>query len=182
MFAHTSPAWPTTLSTAVLAAALLIPAGSLQAQAPPAGTQRLALEQFLEIEGVSDPRMSPDGSQIVYARQWIDPMTDSRRSSLWIMNADGGQNRNLTTGVSPRWSPSGDRLAFLACGTPGGDPGALIDCEGPTRQQIYVRIMSGTGAGAITQITRLIEGASNIEWSPDGSLIAFKQFVPKEDR
>ena len=182
MFAHTSPAWPTTLSTAVLAAALLIPAESLQAQAPPAGTQRLALEQFLEIEGVSDPRMSPDGSQIVYARQWIDPMTDSRRSSLWIMNADGGQNRNLTTGVSPRWSPSGDRLAFLACGTPGGDPGALIDCEGPTRQQIYVRIMSGTGAGAITQITRLIEGASNIEWSPDGSLIAFNQFVPKEDR
>jgi len=150
--------------------------------APPVSGRRLALETYLDIEGVSVPQMAPDGGQIVYVRRWIDPMTDSRRSSLWIMNADGSQNRYLTQGGSPQWSPAGDRLAFLACGTPGGDPSALIDCEDGSRQQIYVRIMTGSGAGAITQITRLTEGASNIEWSSDGSLIAFNQFVPKENR
>ena len=125
--------------------------------------------------------MSPDGQQIVYVRQWIDPVTDTRKSSLWIMNGDGSQNRSLTEGDSPRWSPSGDRLAFLACGTPGGDPGALIDCEGASRQQVYVRIMTGRGEGAVTQVTRLQESASNITWIPDGSTIAFNQFVPRND-
>ncbi|MCZ6917914.1 MAG: S9 family peptidase [Gemmatimonadetes bacterium] len=174
-------------AAAVLAAGLVVLAVTgdpLHAQGvdvPDTGTRRLALEQYLQIEGVSSPRMSPDGRQIVYVRQWIDPVTDTRRSGLWIMNGDGSQNRSLNQGGSPRWSPSGDRLAFLACGTPGGDPGALIDCEGASRQQIYVRIMDGPGAGAITQISRLTEAASNIAWAPDGSRIAFNQFVPKDN-
>jgi dipeptidyl aminopeptidase/acylaminoacyl peptidase len=173
--------------TGLLATGLVIfaftsaPLGAQAGDAPDQGVRRLALEQYLQIEGVSDPRMSPDGQQIVYVRQWIDPVTDSRKSSLWIMNGDGSQNRSLTEGDSPRWSPSGDRLAFLACGTPGGDPGALIDCEGASRQQVYVRIMTGRGEGAVTQVTRLQESASNITWIPDGSTIAFNQFVPRND-
>ena len=143
------------LAAGLVALALAFSGDPLHAQgvdAPDTGVRRLALEQYLQIEGVSDPRMSPDGRQVVYVRQWVDPVTDSRKSSLWIVNGDGSQNRSLTQGGSPRWSQSGDRLAFLACGTPGGDPGALVDCEGASRQQIYVRIMTGPGTGAVTQI------------------------------
>ena len=63
---------------------------------PETGTNRLALEQYLQIEGVADPRMSPDGQQIVYVRQWVDPVTDSRNSSLWIMNFSKKLQRSLT--------------------------------------------------------------------------------------
>ena len=81
---------------------------------------RLTLDLYMEFETVSDPQLSPDGKQIVYTRGWIDKMNDKRESSLWIMNADGSKNRQLVKGSNARWSPSGDRLAYLAEGQPKG--------------------------------------------------------------
>ncbi len=160
---------------------LLLAGAALTAQSvegPPPMQDRFTLERYLDLEGVSGPRISPDGRQIVYVRQWVDKMTDTRKSALWIMNVNGSRNRYLSEGSSPRWSPSGDRLAFLACGTAGGDRSALIDCGEGSHQQIYVRIMSGDGLGTATQITRITESASNIQWSHDGATLAFNQFVP----
>jgi dipeptidyl aminopeptidase/acylaminoacyl peptidase len=142
------------------------------------GSGRLDLNRYMDLEGVGSPRISPDGSTIVYVRERIDPMTDSRRSALWIMDADGSRNRDLSEGSSARWSPSGDRLAFLGCGTAGGDPTALEECPEGSRRQLYTRIMSGEGTGSITQVTRLAENASNPSWSPDGTRLAFVAFVP----
>ncbi|MFQ5689847.1 MAG: S9 family peptidase [Gemmatimonadota bacterium] len=141
-------------------------------------SDRLTLDHYMEMEGVGDPRISPDGRRVVYSREWIDPMTDSRKSSLWIMNADGSRNRYLIDGSSARWSPTGDRIAFLACGTPGGDRSALLECEEGSKRQIYVRYMDPEGS--VTQITRLTESASNIAWSPDGESLAFNAFVPED--
>jgi Tol biopolymer transport system component len=50
---------------------------------------RLTLDLYLEWESVSDPRVSPDGEQVIYTRRWIDKMSDRWESSLWIMNVDG---------------------------------------------------------------------------------------------
>ena len=63
------------------------------AQAP--ANDRLNLELYLEYETVSDPQLSPDASQIIYTRGWVDKQNDRRESSLWIMNADGSKNRFL---------------------------------------------------------------------------------------
>jgi len=35
------------------------------------------------------PQLSPDGGQVASVRIFIDIMTDSRRSNIWIGNADG---------------------------------------------------------------------------------------------
>ncbi|MCI0696772.1 S9 family peptidase [candidate division KSB1 bacterium] len=128
---------------------------------------KLALNLYLEMEGVSDPQISPDGAQIIYTRQWVDKMNDSRESSLWIMNADGSKNRFLIDGSSPQWSPDGSRLAFLAKGKPQGT-------------QLFVRWMDAEGA--VTQLTHVEKSPSNIRWSPDGKWLAFNMLVPEKDR
>src|ERR1700752_809987 len=81
---------------------------------------RLNLDLYWEYETVSDPQLSPDGSQIIYTRQWIDRVNDKRESSLWIMAADGAKNRVLVRGSNARWSPSGDRILYTAQGEPRG--------------------------------------------------------------
>ncbi len=72
---------------------------------------RFRLLDVFELEWASDPRISPDGERIVYARNFMDVMSDRRRSNLWIVGADGSGLRPLTTGLvgdsSPRRLPRG---------------------------------------------------------------------------
>ena len=42
-----------------------------------------------ELEWVTSPQVSPDGSMIVYERRGMDIMKDRKTSSLWLMSADG---------------------------------------------------------------------------------------------
>ena len=142
------------LACAAVAAALLAPA--LAAQSPPAG--KLKLDQFFDMESVSNPRLSPDGSQIVYTRGVVDKVNDRRQSDLWIMNADGTRSRFLTEGSGAEWSPDGTRLAFTRTGQPRGT-------------QIFVRWMDAEGA--TTQITRVEETPGSVTWTPDGKSILF---------
>ena len=136
-------------------AAVIVPAVAA-AQARPINT--LKLEQFFDIETVSNPRISPDGTQIVYTRGVVDKVNDRRQSDMWIMNADGSRNRFLTEGSGAVWSPDGTRLAFTRTGQPRGT-------------QIWVRWMDAEGA--TTQITRVDETPSSITWTPDGKSILF---------
>jgi dipeptidyl aminopeptidase/acylaminoacyl peptidase len=147
----------------VLAAGPALLAAQSAADRP---TDRLTLDLYLEMESVSDPRLSPDGSQIIYTRQWVDKVNDRRESSLWIMNADGTKNRFLVDGSNARWSPTGDRIAYTAQGKPRGS-------------QVFVRWMDAEGA--TSQITHLEESPSNVEWSPDGKSIAFTMLVEERN-
>jgi len=131
-----------------------------------ADSNKVSLDLYSEFETVADPQISPDGSQIVYTRRWVDKVNDRWESSLWIMNADGGKNRFLVKGASPRWSPDGTRIAFLADGQPKG-------------QQIFVRWMDAEGA--TTQITRVEKTPANVAWSPDGTQLAFTMLVAKKE-
>jgi dipeptidyl aminopeptidase/acylaminoacyl peptidase len=151
---------------AAIAAALvpLMPAAAQQNGSAGARADRLTLADFLDWQTVSDPQVSPDGRQVIYTRGWIDAVNDRRRSSLHIMDADGSRPRALLEGSSARWSPAGERIAFLAQGEPRGN-------------QIWVRYMDAEGAA--TQVTRLNESPTAINWSPDGRYIAFRMLVPR---
>lgn len=126
----------------------------------------LNVADFLEFEQVNDPQISPDGSQVVYTRRWVDQQKDLWASSLWIMDADGSRHRFLRDGSNARWSPSGDRILFIAKG----------DNDKP---QIFVRWMNDEGA--VSQVTRVVVTPSSPTWSPNGSRIAFVAIVPAED-
>ena len=130
---------------------------SLQAQ-----ERHVTLEMYLDMESVSNPQVSPDGSRIVFTRGGVDAVNDRRYSDIWIMDADGTRKRFLVDGTSPVWSPDGTRIAYLASGEPRGS-------------QIFVRWMDAEGAA--TQITRVDRSPGNLRWSPDGTRIAFTMAV-----
>ena len=123
----------------------------------------LTVDHYLDYEQVSDPQISPDGSQIVYTRRWVNKLEDKWESVLWIVRADGSRNRFLVKGSGAVWSPDGTRIAYLADGEPKGT-------------QVFVKYIDAEGA---TQITRVTETPSDLRWSPDAKSIGFAMFTPK---
>jgi dipeptidyl aminopeptidase/acylaminoacyl peptidase len=132
---------------------------------PAGGDSLIKAGDYLDLEQVSNPQISPDGKTILYTRSWIDKINDRWEDAIWVVNADGTKNRFLVNGSSPIWSPDGTRIAYVA------------SAESPKGAQIFVRWMDAEGA--TSQITRLTEGPRGIKWSPDGKSIGFSSFVPK---
>ena len=122
---------------------------------------------IFNLENVSSPQMSPDGSKIIYVRNFRDVMTDKSYSNLWVINFDGTDNRPLTTGnhndFNPTWSPDGRYILYRS------------NRDGST--QIYLRWAE---SGSESKLTNLIQSTGNPVWSPDGNFLAFTMFV-KED-
>jgi len=133
-----------------------------------AGADTFQNTDLFEVEIASDPQISPDGSTIAYARLSNDIMTDRTRSNIWTVDTDGKNHRPLLSGTagysSPRWSPSGDRLAYISS----------VAGRGP---ELYVRWMD-TGQAAL--VSNLASAPSGLTWSPDGTQIAFTAHVKGE--
>ncbi len=126
---------------------------------------RLTLRDLFELETVGDPQISPDGTHVVYVRGFADIQTDRFYSNVWIVDVDGTHHRPLTTGkqsdASPRWSPSGDRLAY-------------VSSEEEGSAQIWVRYMD---TGQTSELTHHEQAPGGLAWSSDGTQLAFSALV-----
>jgi dipeptidyl aminopeptidase/acylaminoacyl peptidase len=146
------------LSSALLVVALLASRPVL------AQTRHIELNDYAKITSVSDPQISPDGKTIVFvvARPNIDQ--DRIDRELVMIDIATGAQRLLTydrKGVgSPRWSPGGDRLAFVAA------DGIAKDAK----PQIFTLPMTG---GEARKITEALNGIEQFAWRPNGQEIAY---------
>jgi len=152
------------VSLVVVALALMAGPG----RAAEASAGRLTSADLFDLQYASDVEIAPDGERVIYVRRINDVMKDVTRSNIWMVDADGDDHRPLLSGrdnySSPRFSPDGDRIAYVAR-------------DGNGKAQLFVRWMD-TGATAV--VTGLAESPSSMAWSPDGKHIAFSMHVPAE--
>jgi dipeptidyl aminopeptidase/acylaminoacyl peptidase len=127
----------------------------------------LTTEHYLDWERVSDAQIAPDASRVLYTREHVNKLEDRWEQEIWIVSADGRQNRFFVKGSAPRWSPDGKRVAYLAEGEP----------KGP---QLFVRWADLEGPA--TEITHVTGAPRGARWSPDGKSIAFTMFEAETER
>jgi dipeptidyl aminopeptidase/acylaminoacyl peptidase len=110
---------------------------------------------------VTDPQIAPDGKSLVAVVTRLDYESDLNVAELALVDMASGKTRFLTRGRKmasfPRWSPSGDRIAFLAA-------------DGEKHNQIFVMDMAG---GDPIQLTKSPTSIQQFAWKPDGSALAF---------
>jgi dipeptidyl aminopeptidase/acylaminoacyl peptidase len=110
---------------------------------------------------VSDPQISPDGKSLVTVVTNPDYENDLNVSELALVDISSGATRFITHGRKsagfPRWSPNGDRVAFLAA-------------DGDKHNQIFVLDMAG---GDAFQLTKSPTSIQQFAWKPDGSAFAY---------
>jgi dipeptidyl aminopeptidase/acylaminoacyl peptidase len=121
---------------------------------------------------VADPRISPDGAEVLYTQVTVTSKHDNYQTAIWLVPAAGGPARQITVGPhdsAPRWSPDGKRMAFVRATEKDGKPEPA---------QIYVMEMTG---GEARQLTAMPKGAGAPVWSPSGHAIAFTSTTEGKD-
>lgn len=125
-----------------------------------------------DFQWIADTQISPDGSRVIYTLVRTTPKHDNYETASWIIPANGGTARQLTSGIhdsGARWSPDGKRVAFLR----------VTEKEGkPQPAQIFLLTMDG---GEARPLTDMPKGAAVPVWSPDGQSIAFSTTTLEKD-
>jgi dipeptidyl aminopeptidase/acylaminoacyl peptidase len=150
--------------------AVLLAAATASAQ-----QHRIQLEDLTKIVTVSDPQISPDGKSIVCVVSRQNFEEDRSDRELVLVDVATGAQRVLTferKGVgSPRWSPTGDALAFLAVVPYSKDKDKKDDrTKREDSPQVFVMSMNGGDARKVTNAPR---GVEQFAWRPNGKDIAY---------
>jgi dipeptidyl aminopeptidase/acylaminoacyl peptidase len=157
-----------------MALAALGAVGASSLRAPAEGDQRKTFQtsDLARIVRVADPQISPDDRSIALVVSRANLKDDRYDSEIVLVDVASGAGRTMTTrkGASaPRWSPTGDRLAFLAVAGEGRD----------AQPQIFVLPMNG---GDSMQITQGPDGVEQFAWRPDGKMIAYVTSDPTDKK
>jgi dipeptidyl aminopeptidase/acylaminoacyl peptidase len=137
------------------------------AQAP----RPMTLVDVMNVPQVSDPRVSPDGAEILFVKAESNWKANKRIRHIWRIHSDGSGVHQMTNGpdgeTSPRWSPDGQTIAFIA-----------KRGEAEANQILLIPAAGGEAQALTTHSTAV----SDISWSPDGKTIYFRAPDPKTDQ
>ena len=130
--------------------------------------QVMTIVDLLEVPQLRDPQLSPQGTALAYTVAEADWQSNKRITHIWLVRTSTENvSVQLTFGESgehsPRWSPDGDHIAFLA------------KRSGDTDEQIYLLRKTGEAS----RLSQHDTAVSNIQWSPDGKFIYFIANDPK---
>lgn len=136
----------------------------------------ITINDYFSLQTINDPRISPDGKWIAYTLKTTDLEKDASETRIWMVPATGGDPIPMTArGYSasrPRWSPDGKYLSFLARRSESG--ASKKDSEDQTQVWALNRL-----GGEAQQLTRVKQGVSGYEWSPEGKRLLLSITDPK---
>ncbi|MCU7515107.1 MAG: S9 family peptidase, partial [Ignavibacteria bacterium] len=122
------------------------------------------IADLYKIKNVGSPVLSPDGKKIVYTVSTSDMEKGKTNTDIYIMNADGTENKGFATDekseFNPFWDNKGEGVYYLS------------SKEGSV--QLYYQPVSG---GSAKKLTDFYGGISDPVLSPDGKMIAFTSSV-----
>jgi dipeptidyl aminopeptidase/acylaminoacyl peptidase len=125
------------------------------------GSRTITAEDMWTVPRVGAPIPTPDGTAFAVTVTTYDIEKNAGRGRIWLVPANGGEPRALTTpdlaSTDPAISPDGKRLAFVRKGTDG-------------KGQIHVMPLDG---GEAEKLTDLPLGAFDPTWLPDGKGLVF---------
>src|SRR5438128_11512839 len=123
------------------------------------GKKLLTALDFMKINAVSAPRISPDGTRVAYTVSETKMEKDKEWKNVtevWVVATTGGKPRQYTRGdksaTAPEWSPDGSMIAFLT------------DREKDGERQVWMMMADGGEAWAVTSHKG---GVSGFRFSPD---------------
>jgi dipeptidyl aminopeptidase/acylaminoacyl peptidase len=132
--------------------------------------KNITVEDLWKIERLGAPSLSPDGAQAVATLTRYSMEDNKSASSLWLLSTLGGEPRALTQcgdkDGQPRWSPKGDRIAFVAKREQQG-----VKDDAP---QLYTIAPDGGEAQRAATVATGVEG---FRWFPDGRKLALVSWV-----
>lgn len=122
--------------------------------------------------GDEEPNWSPDGTKLLFSRT-----TDTAGQDVWVMNADGtGQTQLTHFGVpgcdgngfaeNPSWSPDGTEVVFTALGSP--DVSAT---QVQSNEDLWMMNADGSNQHRLTNSGQCDESEARI--SPNGKMMVF---------
>jgi dipeptidyl aminopeptidase/acylaminoacyl peptidase len=129
--------------------------------------RHFTVDDLLKVRRVGDPQVSPKGDLVAFTITDMDKAANKGTTQIYLVPLSGGEMRQLTndehSSASPRWSPDGEKLAFISA-RDGQDQIWTIDVS----------------SGALKKISSISTGAGDPVWSPDGNWIAFVSDVYPE--
>lgn len=126
-------------------------------------TKRLpVITDLNNLKYVSQPHLSPDGKNVIYALQETNTKKDTTFSNIWQININAKRSTQLTFTHSlsnslPKWSPDGKTIAYLS---------------NQTNHITQIWLMQKNG-GKAYQLTTCKTDVSDFTWSPDSKKIAY---------
>ncbi len=126
----------------------------------------LTIDDLLQLKGISDPCLSPDGKQVLCVITEAEVTGNGWLSSIALISIHDQKLIVVTEGSSPRWSPKGSAFAFQ------NDVGELWIYDLEKREASYlVQVYESSYF-----MGHLVEKC--FAWSPDGRYIAYVSADP----